>query len=162
MNGVQEDILAIETSGRPPQALPMFCTRESRRCESAQRSFEMTQAILKFFGQLSPNERQMETASIRWHLHCENVVPLECITSSPSCCNHNSNPSRCPNWKWNATHLSFHASPIAEVQWNERGNVLCNSGEPMNVVQNASRTGFRSDTRTMLDNQAVDKRLCSS
>ena len=48
------------------------------------------------------------------------------------------------------------------VQWNESGNVLCNGDEPMNVVRNASRTGFRSDTRIMLDNQAVDKPLCSS
>ena len=144
------------------KALRMFCTRIGRRCESAQRSCAMTQAILKCSGSMARRKRQMEMASICWHLQCKNVAPPECITSSPSGCNHNSNPSRCPNWKWNATRPSSHASPIAGVQWNERGNVLCNSGEPMNVVQNASRTGFRSDTRTMLDNQAVDKRLCSN
>ena len=65
-------------------------------------------------------------------------------------------------WKWNATVPSSLSLPIAGVQWNESGNVLCNSDEPMNVVRNASRTGFRSDTRIMLDNQAVDKPLCSS
>ena len=113
-------------------------------------------------GQLVPKEKLIEMSSASRHLQCKNVMPPEWITSSSSGCNHDSTPSHCPKWKWNATAPSFLSTPTAAVQWNEIGNVLCNNGEPMNVVQNGSRTGFRSDTRIMLDNQAVDTPLGSN
>ena len=104
----------------------------------------------------------MEMTSSDRHRQGQNLKQPECITSNSRNCNHDSSPSHDPKWKWNATVPSSLCLPIAGMQWNESGNVLCNSDEPMNVVRNASRTGFRSDTRIGLDSQAVDKPPCSS